>query len=159
MANTSPTRRHFGFGLFAVTAMLAAPANLKASSSPLIKVARRSGCGCCLLWGKHLEANGFTVEMTERKDMAAYKASVGVTSVLESCHTGMIDGYVIEGHVPADAIKRLLTQRPQATGLSVPGMPIGSPGMEGGTPEIYEVILFGKSGMTSFGRWKGSVAI
>lgn len=111
------------------------------------------------MWGKHLEANGFKVEMTERRDMAAYKANLGVTSALESCHTGMINGYVVEGHVPAEAIKRLLAQKPEAIGLSVPGMPIGSPGMEGGTPEVYGVILFSKSGTASFGRWRGSVSV
>ena len=109
-----------------------------------------------MLWGKHLEVNGFKVEMSERKDIAALKSSLGIPKELESCHTGTIDGYVIEGHVPADAILRLLTQRPDAIGLSVPGMPVGSPGMEGGTPEVYEVVLFGKSGSASFGRWRGS---
>lgn len=94
--------------------------------------------------------------MTEHPDMAAYKASVGVPGRLESCHTGMIDGYVVEGHVPAEAIKRLLAQKPLAVGLSVPGMPRGSPGMEGGKPEVYEVILFGTDGQRSFGRWIGA---
>ena len=159
MNSSSPNRRRFGLGLVAATASLTVPPQLWAAASPLIKVVRNAGCGCCLLWGRHLEANGFKVEMTERNDMAAYKASLGITSALESCHTGMIDGYVIEGHVPAEAIKRLLAQKPDAIGLSVPGMPIGSPGMEGGTPEVYEVILFSKSGTASFGRWKGSAAV
>lgn len=127
----------------------------KAADRPFIKVARNAGCGCCLLWGKHLEANGFRLEMTERRDLAAYKAQLGVPEDLASCHTGIIDGYVIEGHVPADAIKRLLAAKPKAIGLAVPGMPSGSPGMEGGTPEVYEVVLFGKSERSSFGRWRG----
>lgn len=158
MSSSSPNRRRFGLGLVVATASLTPLPQLWAATSPLIKVARSAGCGCCVSWGRHLEANGFKVEMTERKDMAAYKASLGITSALESCHTGIIDGYVVEGHVPAEAIKRLLAQKPDAIGASVPGMPIGSPGMEGGTPEVYEVILFSKSGTTSFGRWKGSAA-
>lgn len=97
--------------------------------------------------------------MTERQDMAAYKSSLGIPAALESCHTGLVGGYVVEGHVPAEAIKRLLTQKPVAIGLSVPGMPIGSPGMQGGTPEIYEVVLFTNTGKFSFGRWKGSAAV
>lgn len=129
------------------------------ASPLLIKVARNPGCGCCLGWGRHLEANGFVVEMSERRDMAAFKPSVGVPRELESCHTGMVAGYVIEGHVPAEAIKRLLALRPDAVGLAVPGMPIGSPGMEGGKSEIYEVILFGKDGTSSFGRWKGAAPV
>lgn len=159
LSTPSLTRRLVLNGLGLAGTSLAFPAQLRASTAPLVKVARSAGCGCCLLWGKHLEANGFRVEMTERKDMTAYKTSLGIPPALESCHTGLIDGYVIEGHVPAEAITRLLAQKPTAIGLSVPGMPIGSPGMEGGTPEIYEVILFSKTGVTSFGRWKGSAAV
>lgn len=143
-------------GFFGVALMLTAPMRAVASTTRTIKVARSVGCGCCVLWGKHLEVNGFKVEMSERKDIAAFKSSLGIPKELESCHTGTIDGYVIEGHVPAEAILRLLTQRLDAIGLSVPGMPAGSPGMEGGTPEVYEVVLFGKSGSASFGRWRGS---
>lgn len=153
------TRRFVIGGLGYAGAEIAIPFALHASTAPLIKVARSAGCGCCLFWGKHLEANGFQVEMTDRQDMAAYKSSLGIPAALESCHTGLIDGYVVEGHVPAEAIKRMLTQKPAAIGLTVPGMPIGSPGMEGGTPEIYEVVLFSKTGTTSFGRWKGSAAV
>lgn len=153
MTDAFASRREF-MVLLAGAVVLPPPLRAVASTAPLIKVARSVGCGCCLLWGKHLEANGFKVEMAERKDMAAYKTGLGVPKALESCHTGSIEGYVIEGHVPADAIKRLLSLRPDAIGLSVAGMPTGSPGMEGGAPEIYEVVLFGKSGSSSFGRWR-----
>ena len=155
MSDGLTSRRKF-MGFLAGAVVLAAPARAVASTTRLIKVARSVGCGCCVLWGKHLETNGFKVEMTERRDIAAFKSSLSIPKELESCHTGTIDDYVIEGHVPADAIKRLLAHRPDAIGLSVPGMPVGSPGMEGGTPEVYEVVLFGKSGSASFGRWKGS---
>ena len=88
--------------------------------------------------------------MTERKDMAAYKVRLGITSALESCHTGMIDGYVVEGHVPAADIRRLLDLRPDAVGLAVPEMPYGSPGMGPETErEAYDVILIGKDGSTT----------
>ena len=78
---------------------------------------------------------------------------------LVSCHTAEVQGYVIEGHVPAAAIQRLLRDKPKAAGLAVPGMPIGSPGMEGGTPETYEVVLFGPQGQRTFARYRGSQEI
>lgn len=155
MTNAVVSRRFLlgGLALAGVSGLASSPL---LAATPLIKVGRNPGCGCCLGWGRHLQANGFNVEISERRDMAAFKASLGVPSKLESCHTGVVDGYVIEGHVPAEAIKRLLAQKPSAVGLAVPGMPIGSPGMEGGAPEIYEIILFGKDGTSSFGHWRGS---
>jgi hypothetical protein len=87
--------------------------------------------------------------------MQAVKQRLDVPAELGSCHTAEIAGYVIEGHVPAYAINRLLTEKPQARGLAVPGMPVGSPGMEGGTPEPYKVILFGKDHPVSYGRFIG----
>jgi hypothetical protein len=87
-------------------------------------------------------------------DMAAIKRRLGVPDDLASCHTAEVAGYVIEGHVPAGALMRLLELRPKVIGLAVPGMPAGSPGMEGGTPEVYEVFLFDKDGRSSFGRYK-----
>jgi hypothetical protein len=89
------------------------------------------------------------------------KIRLGVPQALAACHTAEVDGYVIEGHVPAAAIKQLLAERPQAKGLAVPGMPVGSPGMEveGSEPEIYAVILFGLSGQRTFGRYRGATPI
>jgi len=103
-------------------------------------------CGCCSGWTDHMQANGFSVTTKEVEDLDAIKRMAGVPEPLQSCHTAVVDGYVIEGHVPAEDVARLLSERPDAKGLSVPGMPIGSPGMEGGTPEGYDVMLFGPGG-------------
>jgi hypothetical protein len=103
-------------------------------------------CGCCSSWADHMRANGHSVTTKEVEDLDAIRRMAGVPEPLQSCHTAVVDGYVIEGHVPAADVARLLTERPDAKGLSVPGMPIGSPGMEGGTPERYDVILFRKDG-------------
>jgi len=101
-------------------------------------------CGCCGKWVKHMEAAGHTVITVNAKDMDNTKAALGVPNHLRSCHTAKVDGYVLEGHVPAADVKRLLSERPEARGLVVPGMPTGSPGMEmpGVSPDSYEVILF-----------------
>ena len=122
---------------------------------PVIKVSKDPNCGCCTGWVEHLRSNGFVAAVTNSADMQAVKVRLGVPEELASCHTAEIAGYVIEGHVPARAIRRLLAEKPAARGLAVPGMPIGSPGMEGGTPEVYEVILFGKDQPVSFGRFIG----
>jgi hypothetical protein len=101
---------------------------------------------------------GFPVEVRETPEINRVKVRLGVPDDLASCHTAEVGGYVIEGHVPADAIKRLLAERPQARGLAVPGMPVGSPGMEvtGVEDDIYEVVLFGPSGRKTFARYQGS---
>lgn len=118
-------------------------------------------CGCCGAWVEHLAEAGFPVEVRETSEMNRIKARLGVPGDLASCHTAEIDGYIVEGHVPADAIKRLLAERPDARGLSVPGMPIGSPGMEvpGVADDIYDVILFGPSGQSAFARYRGGVLV
>ena len=99
----------------------------------------------------HLQANGFKVQKRDvfGKQFTAVKSKYGVPQRLYSCHTAVIDGYVIEGHVPADLIKRILKERPVIVGLAVPGMPVGSPGMEGPRPEPYEVFTFDKQGETT----------
>ena len=103
-------------------------------------------CGCCADWVTHMEENGFKVTVHDRPDVSAIKDEWGVPRGMRSCHTAKIDGYVIEGHVPADLVKKMLKERPQATGLAVPGMPMGSPGMEGPRKDPYEVILFSEDG-------------
>lgn len=118
-----------------------------------ITVAKRPSCGCCEGWVDHLRKNGFKTTASEVADLASMKARLGVPKKLASCHTAEIGGYVIEGHVPADAIKRLLQEKPKAIGLAVPGMPVGSPGMEGGEPETYDVILFTRDSQQTFGRY------
>jgi hypothetical protein len=110
-------------------------------------------------WVEHLNANGFRTKVVNTTAMDKVKARLGVPKDLGACHTGELAGYAIEGHVPAAAIKRLLTEKPKAIGLAVPGMPNGSPGM-GGAPEEYDVILFAKDGTRrTFGRYKADKAV
>lgn len=110
---------------------------------PAIEVFRSESCGCCGQWVKHMQEAGFTVSETITEDMDAIKQQHGVTDELASCHTAIADGYVIEGHIPADDVQRLLTEKPDVTGIAVPGMPIGSPGMEvGDEREPYTVLSF-----------------
>lgn len=118
-----------------------------AQGLPEVRVFRDPNCGCCKAWVDHLRANGFRVVMTETADMSAVKKRLGVPRQLESCHTAEIGSYVVEGHVPASSIKRLLAEKPKAKGLGVPGMPLGSPGMEmDGQREPYDVMLFKTDG-------------
>jgi hypothetical protein len=128
---------------------------VRAETRPTIKVWKDPNCGCCTGWVEHLRRNGFIATVVETADMQAVKTRLAVPAELAACHTAEIARYIIEGHVPAQAINRLLAEKPDALGLAVPGMPIGSPGMEGGTPAVYDVLLFGKRPPVSFGRFKG----
>jgi hypothetical protein len=121
-----------------------------AQSAPTIAVVKDPGCGCCTTWVAHLKQAGFKATVTESAAIDAFKDSKGVPRAARSCHTGTIDGYVIEGHVPAVDITRLLKERPDVVGLAVPGMPVGSPGMEAPDGHVapYDVIAFDKSGKT-----------
>lgn len=114
-----------------------------------VKVYKTPACNCCTRWVEHLEASGFSVEVQERPDLTSLKRSNGIPQRLASCHTAFVSGFVIEGHVPARDIERLLKQRPAVAGLAVPGMPIGSPGMEGPKPQRYEVLTFDSDGETT----------
>jgi hypothetical protein len=118
-----------------------------------VTVHKDPGCGCCNGWVDHLRANGFAVKTVNTTTLDREKSRLGVPNELAACHTAEVSGYVVEGHVPAAAIKKLLAEKPKATGLAVPGMPQGSPGM-GGTPEQYDVILFGKGEQRVFGRYQ-----
>lgn len=123
--------------------------NVGRAQSPLaISVVRDPGCGCCEQWVAHLERAGF--KTTLRESARRWVETPGVPQAARSCHTGTIAGYLIEGHVPAEDIKRLLKERPAVAGLTVPGMPIGSPGMESGSGRItpYDVLAFDKDGKT-----------
>ncbi|CUH60843.1 DUF411 domain-containing protein [Thalassobacter stenotrophicus] len=116
-----------------------------------IDVKKTNGCGCCLAWMEHLEENGFapTGEDMFAGLLVRFKLDNGVPQRMESCHTGLIEGYVIEGHVPADDIRRLLSERPDAVGLAVQGMPLGSPGMDQSRwREAYDVFLIHNDGST-----------
>lgn len=106
-------------------------------------------CGCCKNWISHMRANGHSVTVKDMEKLDLIKKIAGVPDRLQSCHTALVDGYTVEGHVPAKDITRLLAERPMAKGLAVPGMPAGSPGMEQGAPEPYKVLLFQRGGLTS----------
>lgn len=139
-------------GLGASLISLGSIAVSAASSS--IEVTRSPSCGCCSAWIAHLRQAGFSVEEKLLDDLAPLKARLGVPADLQSCHTATFAGYVIEGHVPAKEIWRVLAERPTATGLAVAGMPAGSPGMgTGGRSERYDVVLFGASGRQVFARY------
>ena len=127
----------------------------KAESSAIL-VHKDPNCSCCSGWVKHLKDAGFAVTVEEASDLQPVRKRLGVPADLAACHTAEVDGYVLEGHVPAVAVRRLLGERPTAIGLSVPGMPAGSPGMEGGTPQRYDVVLFGKTGRHPFMHFVGS---
>jgi hypothetical protein len=127
--------------------LIARPA---AAARPLVTVYKSATCGCCKLWVTHLEGKGFPVKAEDVADLDAVKKKHGVPEGLQSCHTALVEGYVVEGHVPADLIDRLLAERPQVAGLAVPGMPIGSPGMEvpGRAADRYQVFTFDRGGRT-----------
>ena len=134
-------RRRF---LLASTALLPMPA---LAAREMVEVYKSPTCGCCGDWIKHLRSNGFEVRVHDVADSSAYRRRYGVPEAFASCHTAVIGGYAIEGHVPAREIKRLLAERPKAHGLAVPGMPIGSPGMEqDGRRDPYDVLLFQRDG-------------
>lgn len=118
----------------------------RSASGPLVTVTRTPTCGCCSKWADHLEANGFRVELRNVPDVTPVKRAKGVPQSLAACHTAEVGGYVVEGHVPAGDIRRLLAERPAVTGIAVPGMPEGSPGMEGPEPERYHVYAFDRGG-------------
>ncbi len=113
---------------------------------PTVLVYKSPTCGCCNGWIDHLRAAGFTVDARNTTDIMPVKLESGVPVQMSSCHTAIIDGYVVEGHVPADQVKRLLAERPDLAGIAVPGMPTGSPGMEGPNARPYEVLSFTHSG-------------
>ena len=111
-----------------------------------ITIYKDPNCGCCKLWVAHMQKAGFIATVNDTTDMATVKSAMGVPEALQSCHTARIGSYTIEGHVPADVIIKLLDEKPEGRGLAVPGMPSGSPGMEGGRVERYAVLLFDKLG-------------
>lgn len=116
------------------------------ADGPTITVYKSPTCNCCKKWVRHLEKNGFQVKATDMPNVTPMKNRLGVPQTLSSCHTAVVDGYVVEGHVAADVIKQMLTDRPDITGIAVPGMPIGSPGMEGRNPQAYNILAFDKRG-------------
>jgi hypothetical protein len=151
------SRRGLLIGAVQAAAMLGLWRPASAETLPKMVVTRDPNCGCCGNWVKHVKAAGFPVEVIEVADVAPLKLKLGVPDALASCHTAEIGGYVLEGHVPADAIKRLLAERPKVTGLAVAGMPVGSPGMDvpGQAPDAYDVVVFSAGRQNVFARYRG----
>ncbi len=133
-------------------ALLAAPVWAATPGKPKVEVWKDPNCGCCKDWVLHLEQSGFVVQVFDTGNTQARKR-LGIPEPLGSCHTALVAGYAIEGHVPAKDIRRLLREKPAALGLTVPGMPVGSPGMDGavyqGRKDPYDVLLMAKNGSTS----------
>ena len=150
------TRRSF-VGLI-VAAGLTAPAAI-ADEPTVVVVHKDPNCGCCTGWVRHLRDAGFAVRVEETSDLKAVRARFAIPESLAACHTAEVAGYLVEGHVPAAAVRRLLAERPNARGLAVPGMPAGSPGMEGGAPKPYAVMLFGPNGSQPFMRFIGKQVV
>ena len=134
--------------MLALIALAVTAGGAGAQAAPAVAVFKSATCGCCAKWVEHLRANGFAPTATNVTDLDAVKARHNVPVALQSCHTALVGGYVIEGHVPASDIKRLLKERPAISGLAVAGMPAGSPGMEGPAPQRYSVMSFDKQGHT-----------
>jgi hypothetical protein len=121
-----------------------------AANAASMTVMKSPSCGCCSKWVEHVRAHGFDVKTVNVDDIMAVKAKAGIPEKLASCHTTLVGGYVVEGHVPAADVKRLLAQKPRARGIAVPGMPAGSPGMESGSfKQSYETVLIRADGSTS----------
>ncbi len=136
--------------LAVAAAALASVPSLAKTALPQVDVYKNPDCGCCGAWVDHLKAAGFPVKVHEMPDTSAVRKRYGIPDEFGSCHTGVVAGYALEGHVPADDVKRLLAKKPRAAGLSVPGMPVGSPGMEAGSrKDPYQVLLIDKAGRSS----------
>jgi hypothetical protein len=144
-------RRLFVSGFVLLSVVLGSAAALGQRSQPtVVEVFKTPTCGCCSLWVEHLKASGFATKVTDLTNLAPIKTQHQVPGALQSCHTAVVDGYVIEGHVPATDIQRLLKTRPDVAGLAVAGMPAGSPGMEaGGRIDPYHVTSFTRDGKTA----------
>lgn len=147
-----PSRRDFlrtslvGSAALAVAAL---PATAFARAPIAITVYKSPSCGCCAKWVEHLEKNGFAPAVRDMENVDEVKDTFGVPNALRSCHTASVGKYVVEGHVPAADIQRLLREHPAIAGLAAPGMPNGAPGMEGGRTDRYDVIAFDRAGKTS----------
>jgi len=125
------------------------PRLVVAQTQPSLLVYKDPGCGCCEKWVEHMKANGFAVSVQNTSNLGAIKTRYKVADRLQSCHTAITGGYVIEGHVPADDVKRLLKEKPKVTGLTIPGMPASAPGMDMTPYQAFTVLAFDASGKTS----------
>src|SRR5688500_8716921 len=121
-----------------------------AANAAALTIYKSASCGCCAKWVEHVEKHGFTVTVVNVDDVMAVKAKAGIPNKLASCHTSKVGGYVVEGHVPAADIEKLLAQKPKAKGIAVPGMPMGAPGMEHGDHrQPYQTLLIKADGSTA----------
>jgi hypothetical protein len=127
----------------------AAPSRVDHSGKPTITVYKDPDCGCCKNWIEHLIKHGYTVKVKDTRELKKVKQSLGIPEKLEACHTALVGAYLVEGHVPAEDIDRLLKTKPKVAGIAVPGMPAGSPGMEMGAKQPYSVISFDRAGKTA----------
>ena len=139
----SMKRHTFLRNLAAIPLLAVLPA---VGAGPQVIVYKTPTCGCCGKWVEHLRQSGFAPKVTDLPNLSAVKQSSGVPQNLQSCHTSMIDGYAIEGHVPADVIRQLLKEKPKVAGIAVPGMPMGSPGMEGAYKDKFNIVAFAQDG-------------
>lgn len=126
--------------------LLSVSATVTAAEAADVVVYKSPTCGCCKGWVEHMRANGYRVEVHDRQSVLPVKQAMGVPRNLQSCHTAVVGGYVIEGHVPADAVARLLREQPAIMGLAVPGMVMGTPGMEGPRSDPYDIMAFDENG-------------
>lgn len=147
--NATLSRRQWLLAATALALPFAAQAQAQSRALPVLQVWKDPNCGCCNDWVVHLRADGFTVQTFDTGN-TTMRRRLGLPEQFASCHTGLIGGYVIEGHVNAREIRRLLTEKPQALGLAVPGMPVGSPGMDGpdygNRRDPYDVLLVQRDG-------------
>ena len=130
----------------ATTTLATSSTRAVADALPTALVYKTPSCGCCNLWVDHMREAGFEVDARNLNDLIPVKIDAGVPPRMSSCHTALIDGYVVEGHIPAEHVKRLLEERPDVVGIAVPGMPIGSPGMEGIGARPYQVLSWDRDG-------------
>jgi hypothetical protein len=136
-----------GVTLAIVTAAGQKPA---AAGPTKITVYKTPTCGCCAKWVEHMKAAGFAPTVNDLPELSAIKTKHAIPPALQSCHTALVDGYIVEGHVPADLVQKMLKERPKVAGIAVPGMPMGSPGMEqGDRKDPYDVLTFDASGNTT----------
>jgi hypothetical protein len=138
--------------VFAVMVGASASSDAQKAALPSVQVYKTPTCGCCSKWVEHMRHAGFTVQAQDmsQAELQAVKTKYGVPAAANSCHTARLDGYIVEGHIPADTVKKMLKERPKVVGIAVPAMPIGSPGMEvpGARLYPYDVLSFDKSGAT-----------
>lgn len=142
-------------------ATLFVSATARAAGQPLVTVYKDPSCSCCSAWADHIARTGFPTKIVEEPRMNAIKVRLGIPSALWSCHTAEVEDYLLEGHVPATALARLLAARPSVRGIAVAGMPVGSPGMDvaGMEPETYDVMAFGSQPPSLFMRFRGASPI